>query len=428
MPKQNQPSQNLKSSSKRILAYMDWNAPTGFSTVSQNIIDRITPFCLENKVEIDICAINYRGPAQVSYNKCVKIFNAENFARDKKDPYLNRTGFLTLLSLRPYDVVWMMYDINVITPLMVTIKELKERQKKVTKKGFKTIIYTPIDSPPEASWFENMNQLDELVTYTNYGLEEIVKVFDFKNKIQIIPHGLDTDTYKQIVKKGLRTKYGLPEDAIIFGAVNKNQPRKDIGCTLISFAKFKKHVDSLKGTYTNGKKPVLYLHTYHNDPTGINIHQVATRLGLKFNQDYFLPVEPKYSNAEFTSGDMNEMYNCLDVYISTSTAEGWGLTVTEAMCVGLPIICGNHTSLKEITRNGKDVNAVFHQFEHIQIHDGNAIRYCLDSEQVSHQMLFLFNKYIASGGLETEDYDYQKNKYNWDKIALSWVKILSNYL
>lgn len=63
---------------------MDWNAPTGFGTVSQNIIDRITPFCLENKVEIDICAINYRGPAQVTYNKCVKVFNAENFAKIKK--------------------------------------------------------------------------------------------------------------------------------------------------------------------------------------------------------------------------------------------------------------------------------------------------------------------------------------------------------
>ena len=185
MPKQNQPSQNLKSSSKRILAYMDWNAPTGFSTVSQNIIDRITPFCLENKVEIDICAINYRGPAQVTYNKCVKVFNSENFAKDKKDPYLNRTGFLTLLSLRPYDIVWMMYDIKVITPLMPTIKELKERQKQVTKKGFKTIIYTPIDSPPHESWFQNMSQLDELVTYTNYGLEEIEKVFEFKSKIKI---------------------------------------------------------------------------------------------------------------------------------------------------------------------------------------------------------------------------------------------------
>ena len=41
MHKPNQPVRNLKSSSKRILAYMDWNSPTGFGNVSKNIIDRI---------------------------------------------------------------------------------------------------------------------------------------------------------------------------------------------------------------------------------------------------------------------------------------------------------------------------------------------------------------------------------------------------
>ncbi len=428
MPKQNQISPNLRSSGKRILAYMDWNSPTGFGNVSKNIIDRITQFCLDNKVKIDICAINYRGESNVQVNECVKIFNSKDYAKDQKDPYLNRTGFLTLLSLRPYDIVWMMYDINVITPLMPMIKQLKERQKSVTKKGFKTIVYTPIDSPPDVSWFEGVNQLDELITYTNYGLEEIEKVFKFKKKIQIIPHGLDTETYKQVPKTGLRKKYGIPEDAFVFGTVNKNQPRKDIGCTLISFAKLKKTLDSLPDTYKNGNKVVLYLHTYHNDPTGINIHQVASRLGLKFNEDYFLPIEPKYSNAEFTPAEMNEVYNCLDVFVSTSSAEGWGLTITEAMSVGLPIVCGNHTSIKEITRNGKDVFSIFGQHEHVQIHDGNAIRYCLDSNQVSHQLWLLFIEYLEKKELEYHDYDYQKNKYNWDNIALTWTQVLNKHL
>jgi glycosyltransferase involved in cell wall biosynthesis len=419
---------NSKSSSKRILAYMDWNSPTGFGNVSKNIIDRITQFCLDNRVEIDICAINYRGESNVQYNDCVKIFNSKDYAKDSKDLYLNRTGFLKLLSLRPYDIVWMMYDINVITPLMPTIRELNERQKKITQKGFKTILYTPIDSPPDSKWFNNMSQLDELITYTNYGLEEIEKVFEFKKKVKIIPHGLDGVTYKPVVKSGLREKYGIPEDAFVYGVVNKNQPRKDIGCSLVAFAELKKRVESLTEVYHKNIKPVLYLHTYHSDPSGINIHEVASRLGLRFSEDYFLPIEPKYSNAEFTPEDMNEVYNCFDVFLSTSSAEGWGLTVTEAMSVGLPIVCGNHTSLKEITRNGKDVHAVFHHFKHVQIHDGNAIRYCLDSEQVSHELFILFTHHIERGGLEYQDYYHQKSKYNWDKIGVSWTQVLNKYL
>jgi glycosyltransferase involved in cell wall biosynthesis len=429
MQKQAQrPHQNLKSSSKRILAYMDWNSPTGFGNVSKNIIDRIIPFCLENKVVIDICAINYRGESNVTYKDCVNIFNAKDYAKDNKDTYLNRTGFLTLLSLRPYDVVWMMYDVNVITPLLPTIKQLKLRQKNITKKGFKTILYTPIDSPPEKTWFNGVNDIDELITYTNYGLDEIEKVFKFKKPIQIIPHGLETETYKPMDKDGLRKKYGIPEDCMVIGTVNKNQPRKDIGCTLISFAKFKKNYQSLAETYTEGKRAVLYLHTYHSDPSGINVHQVASRLGLVFNQDYFLPIEPRYSNAEFTPEDLNEVYNCFDVFVSTSSAEGWGLTVTEAMSTGLPVVCGNHTSLKEITRNGKDVHAIYGQHEHIQIHDGGAVRYCLDADQVANEFLLLFIRYIEQGCFEINDYTYQKSKYNWDKIAQSWTKVLNKIL
>lgn len=429
MQKQRQiPNQNLKSSSKRILAYMDWNSPTGFGNVSKNIIDRIIPFCLENKVVIDICAINYRGESSITYKECVNIFNAKDYAKDTKDTYLNRTGFLTLLSLRPYDVVWMMNDINVITPLLPTIKQLKQRQKNITKKGFKTILYTPIDSPPDKSWFEGMNDIDELITYTNYGVEQINRVFEFKKPIQIIPHGLETETFKPIAKDGLRKKYGIPEDCMVIGTVNKNQPRKDLGCTLIAFAKFKKYYQSLKETYTEGKRAVLYLHTYHNDPTGINIHEVASRLGLIFNQDYFLPIEPKYSNAEFTPSDLNEVYNCFDIFVSTTSAEGWGLTITEAMSVGLPVICGLHTSLKEITQNGTDMYPIFKYNEHIQIHDGNAVRYCLDSDEVSYGFNLLFLQYCMQGGFSTNPYTYQKKKFNWDKIAVSWTKVLNKLL
>ena len=429
MQKQRQtPNPNLKSSSKRILAYMDWNSPTGFGNVSKNIIDRIIPFCLENKVIIDICAINYRGESNIKYKECVNIFNAKDYATDTKDTYLNRTGFSTLLSLRPYDVVWMMNDVNVITPLLPTIKQLKQRQKNITKKGFKTILYTPIDSPPDKNWFEGMNDIDELITYTNYGVEQIEKVFKFKKPIQIIPHGLDTETFKPISKDGLRKKYGIPEDCMVIGTVNKNQPRKDIGCTLIAFAKFKSDLESREENYTKGKRAVLYLHTYHNDPSGINIHEVANRLGLVFNKDYFLPIEPKYSNAEFTPSDLNEVYNCFDIFVSTTSAEGWGLTITEAMSVGLPLMCGLHTSLKELTQNGTNMYPLFKYHEHIQIHDGSAVRYCLDPVEVADGFHLLFMQYCVQGGYSTNQYTYQKKKFNWDKIAVSWTKVLNKLL
>jgi glycosyltransferase involved in cell wall biosynthesis len=46
----------------------------------------------------------------------------------------------------------------------------------------------------------------------------------------------------------------------------------------------------------------------------------------------------------------------MDCFITTSMAEGWGLTLSEAMCCELPVIYGNHTSFKEIMQgDGKPV-------------------------------------------------------------------------
>jgi glycosyltransferase involved in cell wall biosynthesis len=49
---------------------------------------------------------------------------------------------------------------------------------------------------------------------------------------------------------------------------------------------------------------------------------------------------------------MNRIYNSLDAFLTTSTGEGWGLTITEAMACKVPVIAPNHTSIQEITNQG----------------------------------------------------------------------------
>jgi glycosyltransferase involved in cell wall biosynthesis len=43
-----------------------------------------------------------------------------------------------------------------------------------------------------------------------------------------------------------------------------------------------------------------------------------------------------------------EIYNCFDLFLSTSHGEGWGLTATEAAGCEVPIALGNHSSFSEI--------------------------------------------------------------------------------
>jgi hypothetical protein len=61
--------------------------------------------------------------------------------------------------------------------------------------------------------------------------------------------------------------------------------------------------------------------------------------------------------------------------------------------------------------------------EHIQIYDGEGIRYKLDINETVQQM----NDYFLSGTTKVK-YTKQIEKYDWDKICVSWQIIFNKFL
>lgn len=393
---------------------MDFMSPTGFSRVAHSVLDRLTPWLKENDIKVDLYALNFGMKEDFDYNEQIKVLNPKKFEPEGKDPYA-RLGLLKILSIGAYDLLWMMNDLGVISPMITHIENIKQKKAKEGRTPFKTMFYTPIDGLPFLSHFDNLDKIDQVITYTEYGKKAMDKNFIKlgkrpKNEIAIIPHGMDTDVFKPLDnKKELREKHGLPVDAFIYGNINKNQPRKDIGTTLIAFAK-------IKGN-KHHKKSVLYLHCYHSDPTGVNLYRVCEQLNLEVGKDVFFPTNDKYLNAEYTQEDMNEVYNCLDVLVNTTTSEGFGLTVSEAMSVGLPIVCPLHTSLNEITDYGELTYSDIDTIEHFQIHDGEYVRYVSNPLYVANMMdLAMWDKKSSTGNLLAK-YSHKFAQYNWDTIA-----------
>lgn len=411
--------------SKYILAYMDFMSITGFSNVSHNVLDRMTPFLKANDIKVDMFALNFGLKEDFDYNEQIKVLNPLKFEGTTKDPYA-RMGLLRVLAVGAYDLLWMMNDVSVISSMMVHVDKLRVKKEKEGRTPFKVLFYTPIDSYPITSHFPPLKNIEQIVTYTEYGkkaMDECFEKMDVKpvSKIDIIPHGMDTKVFKPLnIKKELREKYKLPTDAFLFGNINKNQPRKDLGTTLIAFAKLKKQNPK--------EKYALYLHCYHSDPSGINLYRACERLELKVGTDVFFPTDARYMNAEYTPSDLNELYNCLDVFVNTTMAEGWGLSLTEAMCVGLPIVCPLHTSLKEITDNGKLTYSDIKLTEHIQIGDYEYIRFKSDPIEVMRMML------MALWNIKNNQEDlfkkYQRKfvEYNWDNIAKQFEQHIKNLL
>jgi glycosyltransferase involved in cell wall biosynthesis len=402
---------------KKILAYMDFDSPTGFATVSHNVLDRLTPWFIENKIKVDVAALNYADKPHARYNEAITIINPMAFANNQEDYYW-RDGILKLLSYGDYDLFWAMNDVPVIGPMADHIKQLQIKKEFYKKKLFKTILYTPIDSIPFARYFNNLNFFDELITYTEYGKQMALDAFYKANKdvitnvnFDIIAHGTDKKTFKKLNnKKELRKKYDLPEDVFIYGNFNTNSPRKDFGTTLIAFSYLKKLRPNINC--------ILYLHTDPNDKQGIKMYVACERLNLVPGKDVYFPFDDKYKRKKYSAIEINELYNCLDVFITTTTAEGWGLTVTEAMACELPIVCGLHTSLNEITDNGELVYAVKNIYEHIQIEDAENIREILDPKETAEKMIEAYED--CKIDIAKTFYSHKMEEYDWDKIADQW--------
>jgi glycosyltransferase involved in cell wall biosynthesis len=196
---------------------------------------------------------------------------------------------------------------------------------------------------------------------------------------------------------------------------------------LLAFAEFKKWFEAQPPNPNLPSKVGLYLHCYHSDKTGIKLHVACERLDLIMGKDVFLPIEDKYNNNSYSTQEINEVYNCLDAFVSTTTAEGWGLTITEAMSVGLPIICGNHTSLTEMTDNGELVYIVNDLIPHFQIEDAENVRMVLNPKAVTEQMINVFND-APLKKWSVKNYQHKFEEYNWDKIADQWKISLKRLL
>lgn len=212
---------------------------------------------------------------------------------------------------------------------------------KPAKKVFpdaKFICYMPVDSADipdhymdDLSWFDvvlTMNRMSLLEC--KKGLKDYSGVLDY-----VYPLTADTDTddktYKKLSasKNELRAKWGLPVDKFIVYNINMNQERKRFDITIRGFFAFNKH------------HPNSYLVLKTNAFMELNIENYVKALGEDFNL-------VKVFNQIYTPDELNELYNLVDVTISTSMAEGWGYTPVEAILAECPTIVPDHTSFREI--------------------------------------------------------------------------------
>jgi glycosyltransferase involved in cell wall biosynthesis len=404
----------MKNKFYNILYYGDFDCSTGFGMVSKNIIENWSNL-LGNGGLINVFATNNYQKEAYNYKDNVYVIPAMNTRENGDTDVYARKSFLKLLYNGKYTHIFCLNDIEVINPLYEHLKKIKVEKRKNNLPSFKSILYFPIDSEVRKCDVEVLNFFDKSFTYTEYAknsLKNLISLNTFK-KLSVMPHGTNTKDFNFLDDKiKLKEKHfpNLNPDTFLFGSVNRNSARKDFGTLIYAYSEFIKE----------NNNTALYLHCNPNDPFGINIFRLCERLNLEIDKNIFLPKDFN-ENKGFHISDLNELYNCFDVFITTTTAEGWGLTVTEAMATKTPIICPMHTSLKEITNNGESVMPLEILHPAIFVNDFDKIRFKSDIGEIKRTMKSSLS--LDKKNLATLSYD-KVVKFNWKNISKKFLETL----
>ena len=181
-------------------------------------------------------------------------------------------------------------------------------------------------------------------------INELVLGDKAKNKIiEYVPHGLNENTFKPLDKSDKelvefrKQLFGGKEFDFVMFFNSRNIRRKQIPDTLFAYKIF---IDSL--TDEQARKCAFVLHTQVVDDNGTDLEAVREML---FGSDSKYNI--LFSNQVLDPKGMNMLYNCSDVQVLLTNNEGWGLSLTEAMLAGNPIIANVTGGMQDQMRFSK---------------------------------------------------------------------------
>ena len=178
-----------------------------------------------------------------------------------------------------------------------------------------------------------------------------------ENKIlNYVPHGLNEKIYFPVdedhdqwdkLQQFKKNLFGGFEPKFTLFFNSRNIRRKQIPDALFAFRIF---LDSLPRE--EALKCRFVLHTEISSDHGTDLGAIKT---LLFDEDYADCVV--FDTKKWSQQDLNLLYNSTDAQILLTSNEGWGLTLTESLLVGNPIIAnvtgGMQDQMRFEDENGK---------------------------------------------------------------------------
>ncbi len=180
-----------------------------------------------------------------------------------------------------------------------------------------------------------LSRTRRIIAVSEHTRRDLIRLMGYPGeRIEVIPEAPDASFCPE-AKKGefsrLMERYGIPESFILY--VGGVTPRKNLEVLL------RAHALLLRG----GLGIALVIAGGVENPYGQKLKGLARSLGIAS-----LVLFPGFIREE----DLPPLYRASSLFLYPSLYEGFGLPVLEAMASGVPVICSDAASIREVAGEG----------------------------------------------------------------------------
>lgn len=314
----------------KLLAYMETPLiETGSGQVTKNLL----PMLHEFFDEIHIVAINqFYPPTLLPDWLTITCTSGEDHAASQETR--------EAIKKHDYDAIFLSTDLNRIAAFE---EELKDVHVPI-------VMYALMDTHVwQSQFWRILERATVPVLPSEWAKRQCLLILPtLSDKLQAIYHGCEPDVFYPLAPeeraKARKELFGIGDERYLVINVNRNQVRKDLPRTMGAFHLF----------YLEHPDAMLYLHARRQDLGG-DLAAQAIYMGIDVGKQpaeiVFSP-DAYYASNGVSRALLNRIYNAADCFMTTSTGEGWGLTTTEAMAAGVPLIGPDNTTFPEILSDG----------------------------------------------------------------------------
>jgi len=276
-----------------------------------------------------------------------------------------------------------------------------------------------------------LKKIDVSVSMSEFGQKQVK---DYHNiKTEHIPHGVDSKAFYPLSPEErlkLKKENGLL-DKFVIGVVARNQPRKHMDRTIKAMSLIAKDIPSA----------VLYLHLDPQDPAQ-QLFSVP-ELVKKYKIENRVVYSGMSSHSGFPQSEMNNVYNLMDVFFLTTSGEGFGIPIIEAMSCQVPVVCTDYTTTQELIKNNNSGLGIrLSGVEEVDLFSKNSKEYdeiCLpgtmtgswevergicDIRHAALQIKFLYDNPDIMKSMGEAGRKAVLTKYDFEIVAKQWGRLL----